>query len=219
MGTLRRYLVVTIPTFVPALKAVFGELENAETQFTTTLDEFKKITAQKEFDILITFSTGVIIPAKNIGSFLAAYNFHAASPEFPGRDPHHFAVYRKANSYGATAHYLTAKVDDGPIIGIENFAVDKHVSPKQLLAKANEVNLDLLKRLLPEIQKLGKLPALNINWGKTKTTRRDFENMCLISPDISAEELELRIRSFSSEGYQNIVLDLHGRRFILADKA
>jgi len=48
--------------------------------------------------LLVSFSTGVVVPAELIAAFPAgAYNVHAASPDYPGRDPHHFAVYEGAS--------------------------------------------------------------------------------------------------------------------------
>ena len=40
---------------------------------------------------------------------LTAINIHAASPQAPGGDPHHFAIYDKVKEYGATLHYMTKK--------------------------------------------------------------------------------------------------------------
>ena len=66
---------------------------------------------------LICFGSGIIVPEKNLSLWELAINFHAAPPMFPGRDPHHWAVYNNATVYGATAHAMYPAVDEGPICG------------------------------------------------------------------------------------------------------
>src|SRR5262249_229160 len=57
---------------------------------------------------LISHSTSVIVPASVLEVLQGrAVNIHAASPRYPGRDPHHFAIYDGAARYGATAHVMT----------------------------------------------------------------------------------------------------------------
>ena len=62
---------------------------------------------------LITFLTGVIIPRETLNLWDAAINFHPASPDFPGRDPHHWALYFEARSFGAVVHVIAPEVDRG----------------------------------------------------------------------------------------------------------
>jgi len=66
--------------------------------------------------ILFAFSVGIIVPPDVLAQYDCAYNFHAGSSGFPGRDPHHWAVYEGAEWFGVTLHHMTAKVDDGPIV-------------------------------------------------------------------------------------------------------
>jgi methionyl-tRNA formyltransferase len=82
---------------------------------------FKKSSTVK---FLISFSTSTIVPKWLINKLNGcAVNIHAASPQYPGRDPHHYAIYDQASEYGATMHYMTEKVDDGIIIDVEFFKV------------------------------------------------------------------------------------------------
>ena len=70
-------------------------------------------------DVLLSFATSIIVPKEVIDRFPSgAYNIHAASPDYPGRDPHHFAVYEGATRYGATCHIMSAPVDEGPIVDV-----------------------------------------------------------------------------------------------------
>ena len=91
--------------------------------------------------LLVGFSTGVIVPAHILSRLEGpAYNFHAASPEYPGRDIHHFAVYYGARRYGATAHEMEPQVDFGRIVGVEWFDVAPRTTPQALRRAATQPN-------------------------------------------------------------------------------
>lgn len=170
-----------------------------------------------EFALLLSFGSGVIVPSAIIERpGLLALNVHAASPQYPGRDPHHFAVYDDAKHYGATMHYMTRHVDEGPIICVEMFDVPADTSPSRLLALADNAGFRLVKQFFAHFGKYGSPPAvLDVNWGPRKTTRRMFLDLCRIDPTLSAQELQRRVRATEMPGFSNLFIDLHGHRFRL----
>jgi methionyl-tRNA formyltransferase len=171
-------------------------------------------------DLLLSFGTGIIVPPWILAiEGLLALNVHAASPEYPGRDPHHFAVYDGAKRYGATMHYMSQSVDSGPISDIELFDVPNNVSPIQLLELANDSSWILIQRFFSIYKKQGAPSALNnVAWGKRKTTRKMFSELCKVDCAMSEREFERRLRSTTIPGYDNLYLELHGRRFRLDKK-
>ena len=203
------------------LTSVDGELlKNALASFqkpvvVRTLSELQSLA--RPDGVLLSFGTSVIVPPAVIARFhRGAYNLHAASPDYPGRDPHHFAVYERAVRYGATLHRMTSKVDDGPIVDVELFDVPPGIRPLQLLGLANEAAVRILARTGPRIARselLGALPG--VRWGPVKRTRQDFLAMCRIDPAIPPDELERRFHAFDGEAYANLYVEIHGRRFRL----
>lgn len=174
---------------------------------------------EQNITLLLSFGTSIIVPE----SFLIlpsvkAINIHAASPDFPGRDPHHFAVYSGVTEYGATMHYMTKKVDDGPIIDTEMFEVSDSDTPRTLLEKANECGWILIERLLVWLNKQVDLPASSRVWGDVKRTRKDFQQFCKIDVSISETELEKRIKAFHIDPYENLYVELYGHKFYLRAK-
>lgn len=164
---------------------------------------------------LISFGSGVIVP-RGLLSHLRkpAYNLHAASPDFPGRDPHHHAVYRGAALYGATLHVMTAEVDAGPIVAVERFPVTDAMPPAELLARANEVGLLMLERLAPRLLETTPLqPVQDEAWGPIKTRRADLQRLCALTPLIGEEEFARRYRAFEGGAYANLSVTLHGHAF------
>ncbi len=188
--------------------------------FVNDLDALER-TFSMRHDLLLSFGTGVIVPAWILEmTGLLAANVHAASPQYPGRDPHHFAVYDGATQYGATMHYMTQSVDAGPIIDVEFFNVPTTVSPFALLDLANEAGWKLIGRFFTAYQSEGApVPLGGHAWGKSKSTRKMFLEMCRIDPSMPQEEIDRRYRATAMPGYRNLYVDLHGYRFRIEDPA
>jgi formyltetrahydrofolate deformylase len=63
---------------------------------------------------------------------------HSMLPSFKGARPYHQAHARGVKFIGATAHYVTADLDEGPIIEQEMLRVDHSSSPERLAARGRE---------------------------------------------------------------------------------
>jgi len=63
---------------------------------------------------------------------------HSMLPSFKGARPYHQAHARGVKFIGATAHYVTADLDEGPIIEQEMLRVNHSSSPEQLSARGRE---------------------------------------------------------------------------------
>ena len=64
---------------------------------------------------------------------------HSFLPSFKGAKPYHAAFDRGVKRVGATAHYVTADLDEGPIIEQDVTRVDHTHSPEQLVAAGLDV--------------------------------------------------------------------------------
>lgn len=166
--------------------------------------------------LLLSFGTGVIVPKWIIES-APSLNIHAASPLFPGRDPHHFAVYYGARQYGATLHYMTTDVDQGPIVDVELFPVEQDATPSELLEQANLSAFALLERFFVQYRDSGKPPEPRgeIHWSQVVRKRKDFSELCRVSPDMDVNEFKRRLRATAMPGYSNLYIELNGYRFRL----
>ncbi|TYP89185.1 formyltetrahydrofolate deformylase [Blastococcus xanthinilyticus] len=63
---------------------------------------------------------------------------HSMLPSFKGARPYHQAHARGVKFIGATAHYVTADLDEGPIIEQEMLRVNHSLSPDGLAARGRE---------------------------------------------------------------------------------
>jgi formyltetrahydrofolate deformylase len=71
---------------------------------------------------------------------------HSFLPSFKGAKPYHQAHARGVKLIGATAHYVTADLDEGPIIEQEVERVGHGVTPEQLVAVGRDVECQALAR-------------------------------------------------------------------------
>jgi formyltetrahydrofolate deformylase len=71
---------------------------------------------------------------------------HSFLPSFKGARPYHQAFDRGVKLIGATAHYVTADLDEGPIIEQDVIRVDHAHDPAQLAAAGRDVEAQVLSR-------------------------------------------------------------------------
>jgi formyltetrahydrofolate deformylase len=71
---------------------------------------------------------------------------HSFLPSFKGARPYHQAFDRGVKLVGATAHYVTADLDEGPIIEQDVVRVDHRASSEDLVAAGRDVECQVLSR-------------------------------------------------------------------------
>jgi formyltetrahydrofolate deformylase len=71
---------------------------------------------------------------------------HSFLPSFKGARPYHQAFDRGVKLIGATAHYVTAELDEGPIIEQDVIRVDHNHSAAQLVGAGRDVEAAVLSR-------------------------------------------------------------------------
>ena len=71
---------------------------------------------------------------------------HSFLPSFKGAGPYHQAHVRGVKLIGATAHYITADLDEGPIIEQDVTRVDHRLAPEDLAAIGRDTEAQVLAR-------------------------------------------------------------------------
>jgi len=217
-----RVVVLAPPEVADAIGQILSDASSAtRIERVETGEALDKASAETaETSLLISFGTSIIVPPRVLRRFRAgAINFHAASPAYPGRDPHHFAAYDQCDRYGATAHVMTDRVDEGPILDVEEEPVAPGASPEHYLTIGRRCALRLAERMLPRIIAGGDWTTSRYGWNSRKTARRDFEALCEIDSLMDVEEIVRRVRVTDAPGYANAFVDLGGYRFRLEGPA
>ena len=73
---------------------------------------------------------------------------HSFLPSFKGAKPYHQAYERGVKVIGATAHYVTKDLDEGPIIEQDTQEVDHEMMPNDLVLMGRDIESRVLYRAL-----------------------------------------------------------------------
>lgn len=92
---------------------------------------------------------------------------HSFLPGFKGAKPYHQAYARGVKMIGATAHYVTADLDEGPIIHQDVEAVTHADSPDEMVRKGRDIE----RRVLAEGVRLHLADRVLLNGDKTVVFR------------------------------------------------
>jgi formyltetrahydrofolate deformylase len=71
---------------------------------------------------------------------------HSFLPSFKGARPYHQAHKRGVKLIGASAHYVTAALDEGPIIAQDVSPVDHRMSPQRMAEIGRDIEARVLSR-------------------------------------------------------------------------
>lgn len=141
---------------------------------------------------LITFLTDVIVPGKILERLRPKpYNIHPGPPEYPGAHGLVFALFDQAREFGVTAHEMTARVDDGPIVMVDRFHLPNDA---ELVSFGNEVYAravaiaDHIIRHCVETDKA--LPVRNEFWSDNHCTSKRLKSLLTASDYLMPEDLK-----------------------------
>ncbi len=166
-----------------------------------------------EGDYIISYLSRWVVPDALLKrARKAAVNFHPASPEYPGIGCTNFALYEDAREYGATCHHMAPKVDTGRIVAVRRFPVYPEDDVDALLKRTYENQIALFFEVAAQMADGNELPASAETWTRPPFTRKQFNELFRITPDMSRDEIARRVRAVSYGHFQPYV-EIEGFRF------
>jgi methionyl-tRNA formyltransferase len=194
-----RILLLSGETEGPFLAAIL-RAHNARLQVDTlSTHEALAAACQEPLDgcRLVSFCSAVIVPDSVLRQLPGpAYNFHPGPPEFPGRYPSVFALYEGAERFGITVHEMAAKVDAGPIVAAEWFAIPSNCDLAKLEELAFAALVEKFRALSYHLAMIDRpMVRQPYRWGARKTKKADRDALCLITPDLDPTETARRRRA------------------------
>lgn len=150
-------LVAEIPLVIsnhPNLEATakpFG----VDYHHTPITKETKPAQEQKQLALLRDYDIDLVVLAKYMQILTAEFVegcakiiniHHSFLPAFAGSKPYHQAYERGVKIIGATAHYVTAGLDEGPIIEQDVIRVSHRDSVRELIRKGKDLERMVLAR-------------------------------------------------------------------------
>jgi len=166
---------------------------------------------------LVSFGAGVIVPGEILSRLPGpAYNFHPGPPEYPGLFPSVFAIYDGAKTFGVTLHEMTTAVDAGSIIAVDRFAMPDDAERMVVDILAFRALLGMLERFaLLLADETTPLPKSGETWSAPVRRRKDFDALCQLPQNVTAEEFARRYRAVGEGPQHALHINLFGHSFKL----
>jgi len=150
----------------------------------------------------------------------AAINFHPGPTEYRGTGGVNYALYENSKFYGCTAHLINQKVDDGKIIDVKKFNINKHNSISEVLTKTYEVMscqaISIIKNIKknPDFVEKQILKNKDIKWSNKIRKLKDLNNFYQINKNIKKNDFLNKIRATDTPKFKPYI-KLYGKKFIL----
>jgi len=170
-------------------------------------------------DILISYMSPWIVPEEILNKTkLWNINFHPGPSSYPGVGCTNFALYNREKMYGVVVHLMEKKVDSGRIIAVKRFPILETDNVYSLTIKSYGFLLSLFFEILDYIIKNNTLPECDEKWTKTPYTRKNLEELCLITSNMSEEELKRRVKATQFPGKPGAYIKLYKYKFEYNEK-
>ncbi|MEI6428514.1 MAG: formyltetrahydrofolate deformylase [Pseudanabaena sp. ELA607] len=119
---------------------------SAETKAEQELQELSLL-AQYNVDLVVLAKYMQVLSHDFLRQFSQVINIHHSFlPAFPGANPYHRAYKRGVKIIGATSHYVTEQLDEGPIIEQDVIRVSHRDSVHDLIRKGKDLERIVLAR-------------------------------------------------------------------------
>lgn len=205
---------------LPDLTRIFrNATPDARIQGVSTRDELDQATAAPADDLrLVAFCTDVIVPEAVLGRLPGpAYNVHPGPPWVRGIYPSVFALYDGLDRFGATLHELTAEIDAGPIVAVDEAAITSGMDRLALETLARDLVTGLLTRTAADLLTVsGPLPHHDARWSGPAWSKKDFDALCRLPDGIDEAEFRRRLRAIGEGPNHALYFEKFGRRFSLS---
>lgn len=153
-------LDIEIPVIVSNHEYLRGTVERFDIPFVylPINSKNKEEQERKQLEILSEYNIDVLVLARYMqiisSSFISQFKkniiniHHSSLPAFVGAKPYHAAFERGVKIIGATAHYVTSKLDAGPIIDQDVVRTNHRHSVEDLIKMGQDVEKLVLARAL-----------------------------------------------------------------------
>ena len=188
-------------------------------------EKIEKKNLKKGYDFIFCFRSYFILDRFDLKKAnIAAINFHPATPEYRGYGGANFAILDNAKYFGNTIHFMNEKIDQGKIISVDRFKINKSTTIETLTLTNYKKMLEHAKKIINKI-KDGDLSNLrqtiknNVSekWSKKIYRKKDLDKLFNINYKnefLNKEDFDRIIRSTSFGKFQPYI-KIHGHVFIL----
>lgn len=149
-------------------------------------------------------------------------NFHPAIlPNWRGTAGYNLAILNKLEEWGASAHYVNAEIDMGPIIRVHKFNFDYRLETASSLERKTQlVQMDLYKSVVLDVELHGRLSCMEQKKedGIYVSRRQMNELKILDINNMNNEEIDLNIRAFWFPPHSGAGIIHEGKHYSLVNE-
>lgn len=165
-------------------------------------------------DYIVSYLSPWIIPEYMLDrTNEAAINFHPGPPKYPGIGCTNFALYNGEERFGVTCHHMDPKPDTGDIIATKKFNIQDSDTVYSLTQRCYAHILSLFYDIGQKILNEEELPDSEKNWKRKPYTRKELNELCEVSPEMSTEEIKRRVRAVTFPDAPGAYIEIDGMRF------
>jgi methionyl-tRNA formyltransferase len=107
---------------------------------------------------------------------------------------------------------MADKVDTGRIIKVRRFPVHPEDGVEEILKRTYENQMALFFEIAQIMAEGLELPTSAETWTRPPFSRKQFDELFRITPDMSTDEVRRRIRAISYKHWQPYI-EIHGQKF------
>tara|TARA_Y100001958_G_C21209855_1_gene535688 strand:- start:586 stop:1263 length:678 start_codon:yes stop_codon:yes gene_type:complete len=148
-------------------------------------DKINEKLIPNNIDFIFCFRSYFILDKKILNKAKISINFHPGPPNYRGIGCVNFALLNNEKTYGVTCHIIDEKIDNGKIIDVKRFKIQK-MNLENVLKKSYEVQVKQFQEIVSLLLKKDKMidSLLKKNkkekWSKKITTRKDLNDLYFI---------------------------------------
>ncbi len=185
-------------------------------------DKFKiSLLEYKNFDYIFSFRSFFILKKELLKKCsIMAINFHPGPPEYRGVGCVNYAFFDNVKSYGCTAHRINQKIDNGPIIDVKRFKLDKKETIDSCLEKTHKLSykqsIMIFKSILNKKNFLNESIKKNktIKWSNKIKNKKDLEKFYQINLNLSKKNILRKIKSTYTKKFKPYIIYNKKRLFL-----
>lgn len=170
-------------------------------------NEFFKKIIKDNYDHIINLRCKYIYTDKELNKIKNCYNLHPSLPKYRGMCGYNLAILNKDKHHGITFHKIDKKIDNGKILKIKKFVLNKNTTLEKLIIKTHNAQIEFLLKIIKDLKKyinIEKKYNSNVQWSNKYYGKKNLDEFSLINLDAKSSkylDLKQQIKSFHRDSY------------------
>lgn len=163
-------------------------------------------------DYLFSYSTRLKISKKILKRIkYGAFNFHNSLPKYPGSGGNALSIYNNDKFCGNTIHYLNENIDNGKIIFVQKYKINKNFNIEDLLEFVSKKKLKLFKFFINKISDNNWMTKMekkfsNEKWAKKTYKMKQINQLRKINLNMKKKDVDKIIKAFAFKKYKPYII-------------